>query len=866
MNRFRRRFRLLWRREQLDRDLDDELSFHLAMKSEETGDPEAARRQFGNPGALRESCRDLWLFTPLESWRQDFCYALRMLRHSPMVTWVAVSALALGIGANTTVFAVVSSALSFRMGVDHVERLVVVTAGDAVRGNFFRSIPDIRELQQSVHSVENWAAYRFQEVNVSDRRALPERYSCVQMTASGWALVNRKPILGRGFNEGDETPNAPPTLLLSHKIWENRYGADRGILGRAVRVDAVERTVIGVMPPGIQFPEDADLWTPLTPLDVIAGQTQGSLLVFGTLADGVSLAAARSEIDGIARRLASQNPERYHGLVANVRPFLELIGVYDARAILIAMVVAVGFVLLIVCADVANLLLARAAARAREISIRIAIGAGRARIIRQLLVESLALALAGGCGGWLVALAGLRWFDWLSSKAPHRPSWIDFSMNTHAFAYLAAISVGAGILFGLAPALELARVDVNGAIKDGGRGAQGGIRGRRLSSTLVVFQMALCVALLAGAGLMIHSSVNLYKAPLGVNPANVLTMRIGLPQASYPRPEDRIGFFRRLDSKLQSLPGVQAVALASNLPLAGWMGFRPEFEGAPGDASHAPDAGALAVGPDYFRILRARVVRGRSFTPADETAGPAVAIVNESFAGRFWPGQDPIGKRLRWAGEAQPWMRVVGLVSDIPQNSQRLLQRDPLVYLPDRGERGSMFVIAATAEPPAMLANAFRRQVQSLDGDLPAEDVIPLQDRIEQRRLGVASFGTLFSVFAMVALALASVGLYAVMAHAVSRRTQEIGIRMAMGAGRSEILGLVLKQGMRQVTLGLAIGIPLAFVITRGLRQTLIGVTMLDPATFVSVVVLLAAAGVLGCAIPARRAVRVDPMTALRVD
>lgn len=870
MKRLKMRLRAMWRREQLERDLEDELAFHLAMKAGETRDAISARRQFGNAAAFREVCRDLWLFAALESWRQDIRDALRTLAHDPAVTWVAVLALALGIGANTTVFAVVSSALSFHMGVDHVERLVAVTPGEGIRGDLFQTMADLRVLQARVQSIEHWAAYRFEQVNVSDRRMLPERYACVQMTAGGWSLVNRKPALGRGFNAEDERPGAPATLLLSQKVWQNRYGGDPAILGEVVRVDGVERTIIGVMPPGIQFPEDADIWTPLTILDVTGRQNPGDLLIFGKLANGASLAAARGEIEGIARWLAAQRRVRSSGPVVNVRPFLELIGVYDARAILIAMVFAVTFVLLIVCANVANLLLARAAARSREISIRIAIGAGRACIVRQLLVESVLLALAGGSGGWLVAFAGLRWFDWFTSRAPHRPSWVDFSMNPHVFAYLAAISIGAGILFGLAPALELARTDVNGAIKDGGRGAQaGGIRGRRASGVLVAFQMALCVVLLTGAGLMIHSSVNLYNVPLAVNPANVLTMRIGLPEASYPRREDQNRFFRRLNAGLKSLPGVKAVSLTSNLPLAGWMDFPCDFEGAASsDADHPPEAGQLIVGADYFRILGVPLRRGRSFEPADETAKAPVAIVNESFANRFWPGENPIGKRLRRAraGRPEPWMTVVGLVPDIQQDMRHLLQNEPLIYAPYAGDPRPMFVIAATAVPPAMLVQAFRRQVQSLDKDLPAQDVIPLQDRIEQQRLNVTSFGMLFTVFAAVALVLAVVGLYAVAAHAVSRRTQEIGIRMALGASRMEIFGLVLKQGMRQVALGLAVGLPLASVVSRGLQKALIGVSMVDPATFASVVLLLVVVGALGCAIPSIRAIRVEPLRALRFE
>ena len=455
-------------------------------------------------------------------------------------------ALALGIGANTTMYTLVSSALTFSMGVDHIERLVLVTTTDALRRNpGFQSALDFRELRSQIKSIQSLAAYRMVAVNVSDGSALPARYKCVRISVNGLAISKSKPVLGRGFTSDDERADATPVVLLTYHVWQDRYGKDPAILGRKLRIDEVPRTVIGVMPPKMQFPEDTDLWTPLTLPDLLAGRDR-FLVLFGRLADGIPLAQARAEMDTIARSLADKNPENFQGLVADVHPFLDAIGIYAARRLLIATVVAVGFVLLIACADVANLLLARAAARAREISIRIAIGAGRARIVRQLLVESVLLASMAGVFGWLVAIASLRWFDLASMNGPRpRPSWIDFSMNTHAFLYLATISIGAGILFGLAPAFRLAQVDVNSAVKDGGHGAAGGRRGQYFASLLVVFEMALSIVLLTGAGLMIRSSINTYSMPTGVNASNVLTLHINLPEAKYPRADDQISFHRR---------------------------------------------------------------------------------------------------------------------------------------------------------------------------------------------------------------------------------------------------------------------------------------------------------------------------------
>jgi len=858
MNKFVKRLRALWRRRQLDRDLEDEVAFHLAMNQKQSGDFTAARRRLGNTTVLQESCRDLWAFTRLETWWQDFRYALRTLRNSPLVTATALVALALGIGANTTVFTIVSSALRFDMAVDDVERLVVLHPGEGL-SNVEPGAPpsmDFANLRSQLKTVKNLAAYRFSAVNVSDSHALPERYWRVQMTASGWSLVRPKPIVGRGFQPHDERMDATPAALLSHRVWERRYGKDQSVVGKVIRIDDVDYVVIGVMPAGAQFPEDADLWTPITAKDLMNPQFRRSLLVFGRLADGVTLAAAQSEVDGVARRAIAG---KVTGPVVSVRPFLEMIGVYEARAMLYAMMFAVVFVLLIVCGDVANLLLGRAAARAREISIRIAIGAGRVRIIRQLLVESVMLSTAGGVAGWLVAVGGLHWFENMTAQG-RRPSWIQFTMDARGFAYLAAISIGAGILFGLAPALQLARVDVNSAVKDGGRGAEGP-RSRCLAGLLVAFQMALCVVLLAASGLMIHSTVKLYNAPLAIDPANVLTMRVDLPETKYATPDRVNQFYRGLETTLGGLPGVTRVSLTSHLPLSGWRDFRGQVENGAGKPGNVEALSGLVVDANYFGTLGVRLQRGQAFQKAEGV------VVNESFAAKFWPGQDPLGKRLRAAGgnDGPPWMTVIGVAADVQQNRFSPLRRTPLFYLPyDAEPQRSVYLLARTAIPPGNLVEAFRRAVQSLDQNLPAQDVISLENYIAQQRLNAAVFGKLFAFFAAIALVLAWVGLYAVVAHGVSHRTQEIGIRMAMGGTRRDIFSLVVKQGMRQVLGGFAVGLPLALLVTSGLSHQLVGVSPSDPVTYGGVAVVLGFAGLLGCAIPARRAVRVDPLAALR--
>jgi predicted permease len=855
MKNFLKRLR---RRRQLDQDLEDELRFHLEMQREETGDTREARLRFGNLSALTETCRDLWTFNAIESVWKDLRYGLRALAKSPGVTITALLALALGIGADTAVFTIVNAAMSYDVGVERPERLVLVTATSQSRRNSFgQSYRDFLDLRTQVKSVESLAAYRLVPANLSDGSGLPEGFTCVQISANGFGVTAKQPLLGRVFGPADESPDAPPVVLLTYRVWQDRYGGDPAILGRTIRVDDVPRSIIGVMPPTVRFPEDTDLWIPLVP----SAKDTRNLMLFGRLAPGVSLKTARSEATVLATSLATSHPETFKGLVVGLTPFLEITGAYNARPFFLTMFCAVGFVLLIACADVANLFLARAAARSREISIRIAIGAGRARVIRQLLIESILLSLAGGFLGWLVALGGLRWFDAATSKFP-RPAWLDLSMNPTVFTYLAAISVATGVLFGLAPALRLSRLDVNNAVKDGGHGAANAMKGRYLSNVLVAFEMALCVVLLAGAGLMIRSYLAMYGASLGVNPANVLTAELALPEAKYPRGEDEIAYHRRLKARLESLPGVEVAAVTSTLPINGWLNLGYQLDGHVNDEPVL--AGGLIVSPDYFRVLQVHPSHGRLFTD-----GAAEAMVNESFAAKLGPVDNLIGKRIHLTETLNfkpQWLTVVGVIPDIQQDP-RSLSPTPLIYVPyGTAPRRQGLVIARTRVPPGTLVAAFRREAQNEDPNLPLHDVRSLESHITQSRMEVGIIGTMFTIFAAIALVLASVGIYGVIAHSVSQRTREIGIRVAIGGSAYNILRLVFTQGLQPLLLGLAVGLPAAFGLTRVLRAELVGVSPRDPVTFAGVVVVLIAAGILGCVIPARRAVRIDPVIALRSD
>lgn len=866
MNRLQKKLRALWRRRQLDRDLEEEMRFHLEMAAEETGTHDA-RRRFGSPTAVKETCREMWAFTILEAWWRDVRYGLRMLLKNPGFTAVAVTALALGIGADTAMYTIVTGAFSWNMGLDDPNRIVILTPLDAANAReFASSYPDFRDFRSQLKSLSGLGAYQFDPVNLSDHNALPERYYCVKMSANGFSVVGQKPMLGRDFLPDDERLGAPPVLILGYHVWRDRYNQDPAIIGKTIRIDEIPRVVVGVMPWGRRFPEETDLWTPLVPDAAQEKRDNRSLMLFGRLADGVQLASARAESATVAQRLAGQYPDTNKNLSADIRPIMEITGLYFMRPLFVALFVAVAFVLLIACADVANMLLARGAGRSREISIRFAIGAGRIPIIRQLLLESVVLAIAGGFLGWLVALAGLRLFDSGVSVIP-KPVWLHLSLDASALLYLTAISVGTGILFGLFPALRLVKTDINSALKDGSVGVVGSRFGLRLSKLLVASQMALCVVLLAGAGLMIRSVVNLYSTPIGVNTSGVLTMRLNLPEAKYVEPEKQIAFHDALKKRFESLPGVEVASLASNLPLGGWIPFSMQTDGVAIGSAEPPNSGAIITGSDYFRVMQVQPRRGRLFTGADTASSIPVAIVNESFATKFWPGQDPLGKRLRLIEEHSPelWLTVIGTVPDILQNIRQPLERDPLVYLPyAQKPQRQVFLAARTGIPPAKLAQAFRREVQSLDENLPVYDVRDLDNRIAENRLTARLLGAICSIFAGIATVLAAIGLYAVVAHAVKQRSEEIGLRIALGATTSDVARLVFAQGLRPLGPGLLVGLLLALATTRALRVTLVGVSSADPITFLTVVVVLILAAVLGCVVPARRAMQIDPIAALR--
>jgi putative ABC transport system permease protein len=801
---------------------------------------------------------------------QDVRFGFRMLAKDPAFTAVVVITLALCIGANTTVFTLVNAVLFKGLPFERADRVMALSGTNISKGRnrMGVSYPDFIDWRTHTRKFQGLAASINPSMTLSDRGGVPENYAGARVSANCFSLIGQRPLIGRDFFPDEDKRTAAPVVILGYSIWKNRYGGDPGILGRTIRIDEVATTVIGVMPDGMKFPQDEDLWLPLVPTGNWEKRDFHALKVFGRLADGATLAEAQTEMDQLAKTLQKEYPKSNAGIGALVQTYNDAASGGPIRTVFLALLGAVVFVLLIGCANVANLLLARSVSRSKEISIRTALGATRWRVIRQLLIESVLLGIIGGAIGLFLAIWGVRLFD-LQVVNQGKPYWWKFAMDYTVFAYLAGLCVLTGILFGLAPALHISKLDVNETLKEGGRGSSAGSRIKLLSGFMVVSELALALVLLIGAGLMIRSFLTLYGLDPGINTRNLLTMRYNLPELKYPTRESRAAFEERLLPRLASIPGVESVALTTNLPLSGSANYPFELRGqAPVEADKRPTTSALTITPQYFQAVGAPIIRGRPFDDSDGATGKPSVIVNKRFAAKYWPGDDPVGKKLHLIREPdQPWLTVVGMCPDITQNDSNKVEVDPIVYVPFRQDplRGAL-IVARTRATPNSLITAFRKEVRGIDEDLPVLDVRTMQEYLAERRWPFRVFGSLFSIFALIALALSSVGIYAVMAYSVSRRTQEIGVRMALGATTADVLRLVLSLGVKQLAIGLAIGLAAAFGLTRVLTALLVRISPTDPTTFAGISLLLTVIALIACWVPARRAARIDPMIALRYE
>ncbi len=802
---------------------------------------------------------------------QDLRLSLRRIVHDRWFTAVAVFALSLGIGVNATVFTLVNAVLIRGLPFPNSHELYMVSARDNDGNTPGVSWLDFEDWRLQARTFASLAAFTNTGFNISDDRGAPEQASGTRLTASAFGVLGQQPLLGRDFGAADERPGAEPVVILGHQIWSNRYGADPAVIGTTVRLNGVPTTIVGVMPDGMMFPTNSLLWTPFVP-DTSRGRDARFLSVFGRLRADSSRTAAETEMNAITARLAAEYPETNEALgAAIVQTFNDRFNGGPIRTVFLALLGAVGFVLLIACANVANLLLSRSVHRAREIAVKVALGATRWRVVRQLLFEAVLLGGLGGAVGLLLAVVGVRMFD-LAVADAGKPYWIDFRMDFVVFGYLALICVATGILFGLAPALQVSRSNVTEVLNEGGRGNTGSRRARWLSSTMVVAELAMTIVLLVGAGLMVRSFLNLYSFDLGVRTDNLLTMRMQLPEASYPTPESRVAFFDELLPRLEAIAGAEAVAVATGLPLTGGARQRFEIDGLPpaGDAD-LPVVITVIASPAYFDALGLTLPRGRAFSGTDGTPGAETVIVNERFAAQYFPGEDPVGRRIRFPADApgpEPvWRTIVGIGPTLRHNSPQEAEPAAVVYVPYRQDAPSNVALVVRSQlPPATIMTAVRIEVQAIDRDQPVSSLQTMDEILARQRWVFRVFGSLFAIFAFIALVLSGVGLYAVMAYSVTQRTQEIGIRMALGAGERSVSWLILRRGLTQLAMGIGLGLLGAYFISEVMASLLVQVTPQDPATFALITAIIAIVAVVACLIPSWRAARLDPVKALRSE
>ena len=809
---------------------------------------------------------------------QDFKYALRMLRKAPAFTAIAVITLALGIGANTAIFSVVNSVLLKPLPYPEPNRLVSVSGLNTRLGEKGRalSFPDIEDLQKQNTVFEHVSAYTGGSATVTGAGE-PLHVAAAVVSAETFSTLKVMPVLGRTFAAGEDRPGNY-VVILSNEFWKKQFSAEPSVIGRAIALDGRSYTIIGVMPTGFAFPLDDEppqIWTTLSAIatsengDKALPEQRGAhfLECIARLKPGVTLQQAHSEVDGLGARLAKEYPDSNSNLTFRVEPALDAL-VGDLRPQFRLLFGAVGLVLLIGCANVANLLLARATSRQREFAIRAALGAGRGRIVRQLLIESGILALAGGTLGLLIAAWGSSFFAHLAGGIIPRIE--SAALDARVLAFTFAASIATAILFGIAPALQLSKLGISETLKEGSRGSGHGARHNFLRNALVVAETTLAVILLSGAGLLIRSLITLEHVNPGFDPHGVITFTTELPDPRYPKPEMAAAFYRQLYERVRALPGVQSASSVIPLPLGDSV-IRTSFEieGRPVPKSEEPLAHIRVISTDYFSVMRIPVIKGRVFTAADRADSQPVVLINKALAEKTFPGEDPIGKHIKpgFSTFGPSKMReIVGIVGDV---KHRALNRpdDSEVYVPEEQLGiGFMSGVVRTDAPTASLVPAIREIVASLDKDIPLYEVKTMDDYVAGSVAQPRLSSTLLGIFAALALVLAMVGTYGVMSFSVEQRTNEIGIRMTLGAQRADVLRLVLRQGLAIAAIGVALGIAGALASSGLLKSLLFGVRPSDPATLIGVAILLVACVLAACYIPARRATRVDPIVALRYE
>jgi putative ABC transport system permease protein len=817
----------------------------------------------------------------METLLQDIRYGVRVLLKGRTVTFVAVIALALGIGANTAIFSIVNALLFRSLPYKNAERLAMIWETNSEVQIGFDSLP------VSIAAFDDWRKQgeSFEAVSILDSQRYaftgagrPERISGVTTSASFFDVMGASPILGRTYTEEEDRPGANRVAVISYALWQSHFGGDKEVCGRTMQLDGSDYAIIGVMPRGFQFPRATDLptyfqlpvqtelWTPAGLTDKqLANRDSHNKSVIVRLKPDVTLQQAQAEIDAITRHAAEQY-EASKGFSASVVPLKQqLVG--SLRLALLILLGAVGLVLLIACANVANLLLARAAARQKEMAVRTALGASRARLVRQLLTESVLLAIVGGAVAVLLAVWGI---DLLLALSPASiPRKHEITVDGTALAFTFTVALITGVLFGLAPAFQVSRFNLNETLKEGARGSTGSRN--RVRSLLVVAEVALSLVLLIGAGLLIRSFARLTGTDAGFNPQNVAAMNLSVSSSHYDEDAKQIRFFKQVLDQVKAIPGAASVGAVSDLPLSGSEEidqFTVEGAPAPKTLNDTPLADFRFVDAGYFKTLEVPFIAGRAFTEYDNETAPQVVIINESMARRHFNGQDPVGKRIK-AGpleDESPWATIVGVVKDLKHSGLDADVR-PQLYFPYQQKLwGHLVIVARSATDAASLFGAMREAVWAVDKDQPITSLRQmtdyLNDSVSQQRFNAI----LLAAFAVLALILASVGIYGVMSYSVTQRTHELGIRMALGAKQRDVFQLVVIEGMKLALSGVALGLVGALAATRLMASLLFGISATDPLTFTLISLILTGVALAACFVPARRATKVDPMVALRYE
>lgn len=818
----------------------------------------------------------------METLLQDLSNGVRALIKAPGFTAVAILSLAIGIGANSAIFSVTNALLLRPLPYTDADRLVILwsrSPGLNVPQDWF-SPGQYLDVKTQNNVFDETCISIGGSFNITGQTA-PEHIDGARLSSSLFPLLGANAMLGRVFMPEEDQPGKPPVVILSYGFWQRHFGGDQAIIGNTLTLNGSAFAIVGVMPsgfslnkevmPAVNGIQNAEVLLPL-PFSKSARANRGNedFNIFARLKPGISILQAQSEMDLIAERMKEQYPANYPpsgGLTISVVPLLDQV-VGDVSLALKVLFGAVGFVLLIACANIANLLLSRASVRQKEFAIRAALGATRFRLIRQLLTESLVLSFAGGLAGVAIAYLAVKALRVLGQG--NIPRLNEVSIDVRVIIFTFAIAAVTGIIFGLAPALRASKVDLNDALKEGGRGSAGGASGasNRTRKLLVVSEVALSLLLLIGASLLIRSYRHIGNSYPGFDPHNVVSFRIALPATRYPNPDSIVQFFRRASERLKGLPEIESTATSYSLPMSTVaLAWEPiVVEGyVPRNAQDSIISNVRIISPDYFQTMRVPLIKGRLFDERDTKGAPEAVIVDEAVAARFWPNEDPIGKRLQRAN-SDSWRTVIGIVSDAKQYSA---EKEPpiTVYFPfEQYVARNMFLVIRTASDPAAMVTSITQEIQALDADMPVFDVNTMEQRLYDSLASRRFAMLLFGVFALIALALGGIGIYGVMSYSVNQRTHEIGVRLALGAQPASILRLVVQQAFGLTAAGITIGLAGAFALTRVMSSLLYGVNATDAFTFVTTPLLLGIIALLASYIPARRAAKLDPMIALRYE